>query len=300
MELRTLRAFVEVIRQGGFSQAAKTLYTTQSNVSKSVKLLEAEVNCSLLDRIGHQQTLTEAGKIVFARALNMLAQRDDLLSELDELRGLKRGTLRLGLPPIGSDVLFAPMFAIYQQRFPDIGVLLIEHGGSHLKDLLQAGEIDVAGTLLPVSSETFDWKEIQREPVDVLIAADHPLARKKRIDLSEIAHIPFIMFEEKFALNPVVEEACQRSGFTPKVVARSNQISFVLELVSLGLGVAFLPRMIAKQRQHMGVKHIRVNDNALEWRMALLWRRNSHLSYAAKAWVDLFGTAKSKSERNPV
>lgn len=292
MELRTLRAFVEVIRQGGFSQAAKVLYTTQSNVSKSVKLLEEEVSCTLLNRVGHQQSLTEAGQIVFDRALNMLAQRDDLRSELAELKGLKRGTLRLGLPPIGSDILFAPMFAIYQQRYPNIGVHLIEHGGSHLKDLLQAGEIDVAGTLLPVSSEIFDWKEIQREPVDVLINIDHPLAKRKSIDLAELAEMPFIMFEEKFALNPVVKDACMKRGFTPKVVARSNQIAFVLELVSLGMGVGFLPRMIAQHRQHERVRRIRINDNPMEWRMALLWRRDSHLSYAAQAWVDLFGVAK--------
>ncbi len=294
MDLRTLRAFVEVIRQGGFSQAAKTLYTTQSNISKSVKLLEEEVNCSLLDRSGHRNTLTEAGQIVFDRAQNMLAQREDLVAELEELRGLKRGLLRLGLPPIGSDVLFAPVFAIYQQRYPSIKIQLVEHGGRHLQDLLHAGEIDVAGTLLPVSDEAFEWKEIQREPIDALIPADHPLAARKSIRLKELADMPFLLFEEKFALNQVVLDACHSNGFTPTIAAQSNQIAFVIELVTTGMGVAFLPRMIARQRKHVGVRHIRISDTTMEWRMALLWRRTSHLSFAAKAWVDLFTAVKQR------
>lgn len=297
MDLRILRAFVEVIRQGGFSQAAKTLFTTQSNISKSVKLLEEEVNCLLLDRTGHRNTLTEAGQIVFDRAQNMLAQREDLVAELEELRGLKRGSLRLGLPPIGSDVLFAPMFAIYQQRYPSIKIQLIEHGGRHLQELLQAGEIDVAGTLLPVSETAFAWKEIQREPIDVLISADHPLASKRRIQLAELADVSFLLFEERFALNQVVLDACSKSGFTPTIAARSNQLSFVVELVAMGLGVAFLPRMIARQRKHPGVKHIRLSDTAMEWRMALLWRRTSHLSFAAQAWVDLFTAVAKPRQR---
>src|SRR6202045_565440 len=95
MELRTLRAFVEVVRQGGFSQAAKTVFATQSTVSKAVKQLEDEIGVPLLDRIGHRTRLTDAGEIVYPRAVRLLTDRDDLVAELDELRGLKRGMLRL-------------------------------------------------------------------------------------------------------------------------------------------------------------------------------------------------------------
>src|SRR5262249_8856964 len=98
MELRTLRAFVEVVRQGGFSQAAKAVFATQSTISKAVKQLEDEVGMPLLDRIGHRSRLTSAGEIVYRRALTMLTEREDLSAELDDLRGLKRGVLRLGLP----------------------------------------------------------------------------------------------------------------------------------------------------------------------------------------------------------
>src|SRR3546814_3395793 len=101
----------------------------------------------------------------------MLAERDDLIAELDDLRGLKRGILRLGLPPIGSSTLFAPLFAIYRDRHPDIDIRLVEHGSDRLEEILRAGEIDIAASLLPVSND-FDWQEVGREPLVALLRSD--------------------------------------------------------------------------------------------------------------------------------
>jgi DNA-binding transcriptional LysR family regulator len=149
MEIRTLRAFVEVVRQGGFSQAAKAVFATQSTVSKAVKQLEDEIGVPLLDRIGHRSKLTAAGEIVYGRAQRILAERDDLIAELGELRGLKRGTLRLGLLPVGSGTLFAPLFAIYRKRYPGIDIRLVEYGSERLWEVLLSGEIELAASLLP-------------------------------------------------------------------------------------------------------------------------------------------------------
>ncbi|HWK44337.1 MAG TPA: LysR family transcriptional regulator [Stellaceae bacterium] len=286
MELRTLRAFVEVVRQGGFSQAAKTVFATQSTVSKAVKQLEDEVGLPLLDRLGHRSTLTTAGEIVYRRALAMLAERDDLVAELGELRGLKRGVLRIGLPPIGSDVLFAPMFAIYRSLYPGIDIQLVEHGSKRLEEMVQAGEVDLAASLLPVAEE-FDWQDVRREPIDVLIAADHRLATQTSVDLEALAGLPFILFETGFAVNPIILEACRKNGFTPAIAARSSQINFIIELVAAKLGIGFLPRMIAQQRKHPAVRHIAVVNPPMDWHMALIWRRGGYLSHAAKAWLAL-------------
>src|SRR5271154_5316663 len=122
MELRTLRAFVEVVRQGGFTEAAKVVFATQSTVSKAVKQLEEELGVKLLDRIGSRSVITAPGEIVYQRALKMLAERQDLIAELDELRGLRRGVLRLALPRASSDILFAPLFAAYRARYPGVEV----------------------------------------------------------------------------------------------------------------------------------------------------------------------------------
>src|SRR5260221_3221631 len=200
MDLRTLRTFVEVVRQGGFSQAAKVVFTTQSTVSKAVKQLEIELGVPLLDRKGHRSTLTADGEVVYRRALKILAERDDLVTELDELQGLKQGTLRLGLPPVGSSDLFAPLFAIYRSRYPGVDIRLVEYGGDRLKEILLSGEIELSVSMLPVSDK-FEWREVTDEPRVVLPPAGSAPARKKSTHTPELHRPPIFLFEEGFSLH---------------------------------------------------------------------------------------------------
>lgn len=288
MELRTLRTFVEVVRQGGFSQAAKTVFATQSTVSKAVKHLEDEFGMRLFDRVGRHVKLTPAGEIVYPHALRLLADRDNLLAELDAFRGLARGTLKLGLPPIGSSIFFAPLFAIFRNCYPGIDIRLVEHGSDDLEKRLLAGEIEIAASLLPVSDE-FEWQEtqVQREPLIVLLSADHPLTNDNSLSLSDLREIPFILFGAGFALNRIILSACRRHRFEPVIAAQSAQTDFIVELVAAGVGVAFLPRSIAERRLNSGVKCVPLAEADTEWHMAMIWRRGGHLSLAAEAWLAL-------------
>ncbi|GGA78790.1 LysR family transcriptional regulator [Brucella endophytica] len=296
MNLRTLQAFVEVVRQGGFSQAAKTIHATQSTVSKAVKQLEDELGAVLLDRSLPRAALTTAGEIVYRRALAILTEREDLTTELNELRGLKRGVLRLGLPPIGSNILFAPVFAAYRNRHPDIDIRLVEHGSKRLEELLLTGELDIAASLLPVAEE-FEWQDVRREPIVALLPLSHPATGEGAVALGALASLPFILFESGFALNQIILDACARQGFSPEIAVRSSQIDFIVELAATGMGVGFLPRMIAEQRRHPAVRLVAIDDAQMEWHMALVWRRGAYLSHAAKAWLDLARMRAEGGER---
>ena len=286
MEFKALRVFIEVARQGGFSKAANTLFSTQSTVSKAIKQLEEDLGFLLLQRFKTHNSLTAAGDIVYRRGIKLLAERDDLLNELDEIRGLKQGRVRLGISPVGSNVLFAPLFARYSKLYPGIEVELVEHGSDKLAELLQAGDIDFAGTLLPVPDE-FEYQALRSEPLVALLNSSHPLSKSDSISLSDLKEVPFILFGSGFSLHRLILDACHSAGFEPKVVAQSSQIDFMLELVAAGLGVTFLPRMVAQQRFSAKVHSVLLNESELHWNMAMTWRRNSYLSEAAKAWLML-------------
>jgi DNA-binding transcriptional LysR family regulator len=294
MELRTLKAFVEVVRQGGFSEAAKVVFTTQSAVSKAVRQLEDEFGLPLLNRIGHRTTLTDAGEVVYRRAVAILAGRDDLLAELSELRGLARGTLRLGLPPIGNDALFAPVFAVFRKRYPGIEIRLVEQGAKRLEEMVLADEVDLGASLLP-TLDVFEWQRVRFEPMHVLLPSSHPLAGQEQVPLVELKGNPFLLFETGFALNGIILDACRAAGFAPDIAARSSQINFIVELVAAGLGVGFLPRLIAEQRQRPGIAHALVVEPGMEWNMAWIWRRGGYLSHAGRAWLDLAAEIAAKT-----
>jgi DNA-binding transcriptional LysR family regulator len=286
MELRTLRVFAEVVRQGGFTEAARILCSTQSTASKAVRQLEEELGLKLLDRLSHGCVPTDAGEIVYRHALKLLAEREELLAELGAVKGLRRGTLRLGLPAVGSDLLFAPIYAAYRERYPQIDIRLTEHGSKRLEEMLRAGELDLAGLLLPLSAD-FSWQEHCRSPIVGLVSHRHPLAGRAQASLAELADTPFALLDEGFAMNPMLLEACRRQGFRPEIRATSSQISFLQELAAAHFGVAFLPRMVADAHPDQRLHAITIIEPGVEWHLALAWRRESALPLAARAWVEL-------------
>ena len=98
MDIRTLRYFVEVVRQQSFTRAAEKLFVTQPTISKMLKNLEDELNCTLLIRDGRRLLLTDTGQVVFERGLAILAEFRQLEAELSDINHLNKGVLRLGIP----------------------------------------------------------------------------------------------------------------------------------------------------------------------------------------------------------
>ncbi|MDB5947114.1 MAG: ywbI [Ramlibacter sp.] len=284
LDLRRLRFFVEVVRQGGFSQAAKVVFATQPTVSKAIKQLEDELGGPLLERIGHRSKLTAAGQIVYDRALGLLAAGQDLVTELEELRGLRRGTLSIGFPRLGSSALFGSAFATFRRDYPAIDVNLTVHDAGRLEELLRTGELDLAALIQPIAGE-FEWQDVRSDPLVVLLPRDHPLAAQKTVKLANLADIPFILSEDGFALDQLILDACRSTGFTPKIAARSGQLDFIFELVAEGVGIAFLPRVLFEKRPHRMVRSVLLEEPKCHWRISLAWRNGGYLSHAARAWL---------------
>jgi DNA-binding transcriptional LysR family regulator len=170
----------------------------------------------------------------------------------------------------------------------------VEHGGDRLKENVLSGEIELCSSLLPVTDE-FEWQSVTNEPLVVLLRADHALAREKSADLASLQHLPFILFERGFSLHRVILEACRRRGFEPTIVARSSQIDFMVKLVAVGLGIAFLPRTVAEQRPHPSVRLVLLEEPQTEWNPAMIWRRGAYLSHAAKAWLAIIRESMEKT-----
>ena len=286
MEFKQLRSFVEVVRQGSFTQAAQRLHASQSAISKQVAQLEQSLQVQLLERSGPHVRLTAAGEVVLRRAEDMLRLRRELLIELDDLSQMKRGELRLGLPLLGADALFAWRFAEYRKRYPHIQVHLVEGGSKSLEQALHAGELELAGALAP-NDPAFDWQPFCNEPLDALLPAEHPLAGRESIALAELADTPFLLYQQSFTLNDRLLRACREAGFEPREGGRSGQADFLGALVAAGQGVVLLPRAVAQEVERPGVARVLLSEPDLRWDICFIWRRDAYLSHAAKAWLAL-------------
>ena len=284
MEFRQLRSFVEVVRQGSFTQAAQVRHASQSTISKQVAQLEQSLGVQVLERNGPHVRLTDAGAVVFRRAEEMLRLRRDLLSELDDLSQLNRGELRLGLPLLGADALFAQRFAEYRRRYPNIAVHLVEGGSKTMEQAVLAGELELAGSLTP-ADDGFDYQPFCNEPLDVLLPAGHPSrCRQRRPRRTGGQPVPALPAE----LHPQRPPAARLPGgrLQPREGGRSGQADFLGALVAANQGWC-LPRAIAREIERPGVVRVLLREPDLRWDIAFIWRRGGYLSRAAQAWLEL-------------
>ncbi|WP_433886173.1 LysR substrate-binding domain-containing protein [Pseudomonas vranovensis] len=287
MEFKQLRSFLEVVHRGGFTQAGLTLHISQSAVSKQVAQLEQDLGVPLLERQGSQLHLTAAGKIVLERGEAMLRLRQELLSELDDLSQLARGELRLGLPLLGSDALFARLFAEYRRRYPNISIQLFEGGSRSVEQAVLSGELELGGSLTP-SDPAFAYQPFCNEPLDALLPTEHPLAAAGQVSLAQLADTPFLLYQRSFVLNDRLLGACQQLGFTPREGGRSGQADFLAALVAAGQGVVLLPSVVARGLERPGVVRLALSaPTDLRWDIAFIWRQGAYLSRAAQAWLQL-------------
>src|SRR5919204_1716217 len=148
MELRQLRYFAAVAHHSSFTLAARELNIAQPALSQQVRRLEHELGVELLRRTTRRVELTQAGELALARATRTLAEADALRAEVDELRGLVRGTLTVGMLPAVGDLDAAPLLAEFSAAYPHIEVRLVEDTLVEALALLRADRLDVAFALI--------------------------------------------------------------------------------------------------------------------------------------------------------
>lgn len=286
MDLRVLRYLVEIVSCGGFGKAAEQVHLSQPALSKAIRSLEEELGVTLLERgrRGGVPRLTSAGDVVHKHALTLLDGRRRMLAELDALQNLGGGELHIGLSPLGSAELFAPVIARFRSTYPQVSIHLLERGGAELEDALRQGEIELGTSLIPRESR-FDWLQIRDDPMMVALPAGHPLAASKTLHLQDLAGTPLVTFETTFVLNRLIHDACVASGFEPQEVTHVSQADFGLALVASGSGAMLLPRLVAERHDLPGVVIRPLQSSALRWQLSIIWRKDASLSAAAQAML---------------
>ncbi|BAO87683.1 LysR family transcriptional regulator [Caballeronia cordobensis] len=286
MELRALRYFIEVVKQKSFTAAAEHMFVTQPTISKMVKSLEDEVGSPLLLREGRQMVLTDAGQIVYQRGVEVLAAHARLEAELNDLGTFGRGTLTIGIPPMGG-ALFTPAIAAFRQRYPKVELKLFERGSKAIEAALIDGELELGGVLQPVNTEVFDVLPVSRQVLWLVAPKGSRWDEAREVALTDLAAEPFVFYGESLALNDVVLNACREAGFAPTIVGRSGHWDFMAALVQAGIGIALLPAPYCRRLDADAFTCRRVVAPEIHWDMALGWRRNGYLSHAARAWIEV-------------
>lgn len=292
MDIRHLQYFVKVAQHKSFTKAAEALYITQPTISKMIKSIEKEMGVVLFHRAGRQVELTDAGHVIFNQAQDIVHAFENLSSELDDLVHLKKGHIRIGLPPMIGSSFFPKVIGKFRELYPDVTIQLVEDGAKKVGTDVENGVLDIGVVLSPINEEMFHSFSLVEEKLMLLVHPSHALANRKTVSLSELAQESFVFFREDFALHDRILAECVQAGFQPHVIYESSQWDFISEMVSANLGIALLPAPICRELDGERIRLLSLVDPVIPWHLTMIWRRDRYLSFAAREWIrftrDLF------------
>jgi DNA-binding transcriptional LysR family regulator len=286
LDLRRLRFFVQVVEHGGFSAAAKALFSTQSTVSKAVKQLEDDLGVRLLNRIGSRIEPTAEGEYILERARQLLSEANDLQGDLDAIRGIKRGRLRIGFPRMGVSSLFVAPYVKFRLKHANVEVELTPFAYQDLMEALRAGQLDFGVVIDPVPPD-MSYRHIASSCMMAVVPASHPLAGRASVSLADLAPHGLIVCDATAPVHAELFRAFQAYDGAPRIAARTDQLDFMFELAAAGVGIGFAPDIIARARRHPQTQAIAIEGDGIRWSISYAWRTAASLSHAARAWLAL-------------
>lgn len=285
MDIKHLQYFLEVAKHNSFSVAAERLFITQPTISKMIKNLEDELGVTLFVRSRKNLTLTDAGQMILEQAALINQAFHNLNNELNNLLDLKKGHIRMGLPPIFDAHFLLQLIGRFHEKYPGITFQLGEDGSKKIEEDVSNNNLDVGVVVTPINNELFMHYPILEEDLMLILHPSHPFAERETVNLAELSKESFILFNKDFTLHDRIIFACNNVGFNPHIVSKSSQWSFIEEMVSWNLGVSLLPESICKNLQKKVVA-IKVVNPSIRWELAIIWNKNDYLSYAAKEWLE--------------
>ena len=284
MDIRTLRYFVEVVRQQSFTRAAEKLFVTQPTISKMLKNLEDELNCTLLIRDGRKLLMTDTGQVVFERGLAILDEFRQLEAELSDINHLNKGVLRLGIPPMVGMLMAGPI-SLFRQRYPGVELKISEFGGLTVQQAVMNGELDLAMTALPVEDEeALTTRLLFSNPLCVLVPRSGEWLEQTSVSPEQLAAHPLLIYNEDFALSRQLMQLFTHHDVKPRIAVRSGQWDFLAAMVQAGVGVAILPEPICRRLDEKTLRWLPL-ESELRWQLGMIWREGVYLSHSAQAWL---------------
>ncbi|MGA0570662.1 LysR family transcriptional regulator [Variovorax sp. VNK109] len=256
IELRLWRQFVAVAEELHFGRAARSLHMTQPPLTQAIALLEQRLGVQLFERTKRSVQLTEAGRVLLPQARELLARAQSLPAQARAAAAGETGRLRLAfVSTVGFDLL--PQWVrLFRERHPLVQLELLEATGDVQLELLARGEAD-AGFVLHspgFAPEGLSHCVVATEPLVLALPQSHPLARLESPPLADVLAEPIVLFPRRIL--PSVYDALialyHAAGQSPKVAQEAIQMQTIVNLVSAGLGLAWVPQSVT-QFQRSGV-----------------------------------------------
>lgn len=284
MDIRHLTYFIEVAKYKSFTEASKSLHLAQSTLSKVVKSLEEELNVELIDRSAKKIELTDAGEIVLAEGEVIMESINDLSIHLYDLMNLKKGKIKIGIPPIIGFLFFPKIIKGFNNLYPDIKIKISEDHSNKVKQEVRDGILDFGVVMLPADEKEFDVIPFVNEELSLFVHHTHPLAQREKVEMSELKNENFILFKQELIYNLIIQE-CLGAGFRPNIAYEISEWGFISEMIGENIGISICPKPIAKKMNQDLIKVISIDNPSIPWNLGFISNKRKHTSPAVREFI---------------
>lgn len=299
MEIHQLRYFVAVADEGSFSRAAIREHVAQPSLSQQIQKLEAEMDQRLFDRLPRSVVVTEAGKCLLDYARRILVEIGDAHRCVDDLKREVVGRLSVGAIPTVALYILPRLIGEFQRRHPKVVFEIFEDTTDNLAGRLEDGTLDVA--LASTCGETSGLKRhlLGKEPLWILLPKKHRLAKRKKINWSDLKEEKFLLLHEVHCLAVQVCDYLEKNHLHPELTVRGAQLATIARMVAAGMGVTVVPQLMIESEFTNGcvalpfappvpVRELNLLRNPLrfEGKAAAAFRQAATDAFAALSIVD--------------
>lgn len=275
MELHQLRYFVAVAQAGNFSRAAEKCLVSQPSLSQQIQKLEHELRRPLFHRLGRKAVLTEAGRLLLDRAIQILAGVEDAERRLRGGADADQGRLSVGAIPTIAPYVLPGALERFVKSAPRAELIIREDVTAHLIAAVAEGELDLALVALPIEDSRLHAEPLLTEPLLLALPPKHPLAkRRKAVSIQELVGERFILMGDMHCLGETILNFCRAHECQPFIACRSAQISTIQQLIALGQGISLLPDMARRADQPSRIVYRPLSDPQPERKLAVIWHKH--------------------------
>lgn len=290
MEFRQLQYAIQIAAEKNFSRAAEKLLIAQPSLSQQLSKLEKELGVLLFRRNTNSVELTHAGEIFIEKAKTIVDLIYQLREEMEDISQMRKGKLTIGSLPITGSHLLPHILPVFQAQYPNIDIVLMEDSTAELELLTVSGQTDISLLSLPLLNKSLAYRPVIEEELVLALPPGHRLTNRgpgQPVDIADLADEPFITLKRGQGFRQIAIELCKQAGFTPRIVFESSNIETAQSLVAVGMGIAFVPQMVARSRS-TEFAPIYVPLTARPTRtLVIAYRNDRYLSRAAESFIDL-------------
>jgi LysR family transcriptional regulator, low CO2-responsive transcriptional regulator len=292
LDSKQLRAFATLARTGSFTLAAKELDLTQSAISHSMKALEQDVGCRLLDRMGKKISLTQAGEQLLHHADKILQEMAATRTSLERLGKWGKGRLRIGTSAAVCQYILPAVLREFKESFPHHAITIESGDALESVQALRDNRIDLALALEPELEHQFEFHPLFTDELVFLVSHLHPWAAAGVPVRAEIPRQSFILYKRTSHTFRMVESYFRQEEMVLNTVIELGSMEAIKELVKLGLGVSvFAPWIARKELEERSLVALPLGKRKLRRTWGISHWRRHRLNLAEETFVGLCRSA---------